>query len=50
MVSSVSQVKPDGTVCEGTFRDGLLNGQGKVTMPNGEQHVGEWERGALCGI
>ena len=42
-------VAATGALYEGTFKDGQLEGQGSVTMPNGDKTVGRWEEGKCIG-
>lgn len=44
------EVRPDGTVLEGTFRGGSLHGFGRSTDAKGCCSEGEWENGVLMGI
>lgn len=45
------EVRPDGTVLEGTFRAGDLHGFGRTQDPQGRCSAeGEWEHGVLMGI
>ena len=39
----------DGSVYEGTFKDGLQSGTGTYTLPNGYQYTGEWVAGEIKG-
>jgi hypothetical protein len=38
-----------GTVFEGEHRNGLPNGQGTLTFPDGEKYVGDWKDGKYHG-
>jgi len=44
------EVRPDGTVLEGTFRAGNLHGFGRSEDNQGCISEGEWENGVLMGI
>ena len=44
------EVKPDGSVIEGTFQHGKLHGPGRVVDAHGMAQEGEWEDGELQGI
>jgi len=44
------EVRPDGTVLEGTFCAGNLHGFGRATDAKGCLSEGEWENGVLMGI
>jgi len=44
------EVRPDGTVLEGSFHQGKLHGSGRVTDAQGHTETGEWEDGELSGI
>jgi hypothetical protein len=36
------QLYPDGARYEGTFKDGLFHGWGKMSQANGDVYMGEW--------
>ncbi len=37
----------DGTIFEGEFKDGRLNGKGKITYPSGKITEGKYKDGIL---
>lgn len=39
----------DGSIYEGDFSDGQINGHGTITYPNGDTYTGEYENGKRCG-
>jgi len=39
----------DGSIYEGTFRDGLQHGIGTYRLPNGYEYVGDWVDGEIKG-
>lgn len=40
---------PDGRICEGSIRNGQLNGRGVITHPNGKTEEGEFANNLLNG-
>lgn len=44
------QVRPDGSILEGTFEHGLLHGFGRTVDAHGMAQEGEWFHGELQGI
>ena len=39
-----------GAVYDGEWLNGMRDGNGKQTWPNGDRYVGQWRRGAACGL
>lgn len=39
----------DGSVYDGSFREGLRHGKGKQTFPNGDEYTGEFKNDMLIG-
>ena len=40
----------DGSVYEGTFKDGRQDGTGTYRLPNGYEYTGEWVAGEIRGM
>ena len=38
-----------GELYVGQFKDGLMNGQGTMTYPNGRKEAGKWRNGEYIG-
>jgi len=50
LVTGVTAVlHPDGRQYVGQFRDGQMNGTGKMTYPNGKVEEGSWRGGTFVG-
>ena len=45
----VTKQYDDGSVYEGTFKDGLQDGSGTYRLPNGFEYSGEWVKGEITG-
>ena len=39
----------DGSIYEGTFKDGRQDGTGSFTLPNGYSYTGDWVAGEIRG-
>lgn len=45
----VTKQYDDGSIYEGTFKDGVQHGTGTYQLPSGYQYSGAWVEGEICG-